>query len=255
MSTLEPALTKEDFQSILKVAARRIGLLFLFVFGLYFDGKGFAKIVPNNQFYLNILMITAFFILYYRSTPRTKKLMIYGVAIGFVGEHLFSRILGMYTYRLENVPLYVPFGHAAVYARVFIFAKASIIQKHHDKIVKFLSILVAIYATLFLIFLGDVFGFVMTLVIFLILWKRPKDRMFFLTMYTVVAVLEIGGTSYECWYWPTTAFDAFPFLKSYNPPSGISLFYYTLDIGCFVFYRLFNKQVWQRYTQIKKVTT
>lgn len=111
MNTLEPALTKEDFQSILKVATRRIGLLFLFVFGLYFDGKGFAMIVPNNQFYLNILMITAFFILYYRSTPRTKKLMIYGVAIGFVGEHLFSRILGMYTYRLENVPLYVPFGN------------------------------------------------------------------------------------------------------------------------------------------------
>ncbi|MFC2110675.1 hypothetical protein ACFLSU_08920 [Bacteroidota bacterium] len=253
MNNFEPTLTKTDFQLILKVFTRRIGLLFMFVFGLYFDGKGFAKIVPDNQFYLNILMITAFFILYYRSTPRTKKLMIYGVIIGFVGEHLFSRVLGMYTYRLENVPLYVPFGHAAVYARVFVFSKASIIQKHHDKIIKTLSILIAIYATAFLFFLGDIFGFVMTVAIFFIIWKRPKDRMFFLTMYTVVAVLEIGGTSYECWYWPDTAFNVIPFLKSYNPPSGISLFYYTLDIGCFVFYKMFNKQNWQRYTAIQKI--
>ena len=231
MSKIDQTALKQIFI----VFSRKILFLYLFVVALYFDGIGFSKIVPNNQFYINFLMVAAFIALYYRSTRRTRQLMIIAVIIGFIGEHFFSRYLGMYTYRLENIPWYVPFGHAAVYARVFTFSKTSIIQKHKTEIERFLYILIAAYATGFLLFLDDVFGFVMTLVIFIILWKRPKDRMFFLTMYTVVAVLELGGTYYQCWYWPDTAFNTFSFLKSYNPPSGISLFYYTLDIGCFVF--------------------
>ena len=41
--------------------------------------------------------------------------MIYAVIIGFGGEYLFSIVLDMYTYQIgSNLPLYIPFGHAAV---------------------------------------------------------------------------------------------------------------------------------------------
>ena len=59
----------------------------------------------------------------------------------------------------------------------------------------------------------------MTIAVFIVLIQRPKDRLFFLTMYMVVAVLEIIGTAYEVWSWPDTAFGVFPILKSHNPPS------------------------------------
>ncbi len=245
-------ISKVDRLKILAVFNRRIGLLFLFVIALYFDGKDFAFIFPNAQTITNIFMLIAFFLLYKRSVKRTRELMIYAVIIGFAGEYLFSIVLDMYTYRLSNLPLYIPFGHAAVYARTYTFSKASIIKKHQNKIVKLLTIVISIFTLFYLIVFNDIFGFIMTIFVFLILINRPKDRLFFLTMYVVVAVLEIGGTAYEVWSWPDTAFGVFPILKSHNPPSGISLFYFLLDIGCFVIYTQFNKKTWKRFKNIRR---
>ena len=198
-------------------------------------------------------MLVGFWLLYVRSTKRTKELMVYAVIIGFIGEYFFSVFLDMYTYRLGNVPLYIPFGHAAVYARVYVFSKNSVVKKNHKALEQFLYIVISLFALGYLLFLNDVFGFVMTLGVFALLVKRPKDRMFFLTMYIVVAVLEIGGPAYGAWKWPDTAFGVFDFLPSNNAPSGISLFYFLLDIGCFVLYTSRNKIAWSRVKNIRKL--
>ncbi len=245
-------INKDDQLTLTKVFLRKIGLLFLFVIALYFDGTHFASIYPHAQLVTNCFMIVFFFILYYRSVKRTRELMIYGVILGFMGEYLFSILLNMYTYRLENLPLYIPFGHAAVYARTFSFSKNSTVRKHQAIITKWFSIIIISLATIYLLLFKDIFGFVMTIGVFVMLIKRPKDRVFFLTMYIVVAVLEIGGTAYSTWSWPSTAFGIFTFLESNNPPSGISLFYFLLDIGCFVLYTQINKTTWQRYQLIHK---
>ncbi len=198
-------------------------------------------------------MFAGFFKMYFRSTPRVKELMIYAVIIGFGGEYLFSRGLSMYTYRLENVPLYVPIGHAALYGRIFMFSKASVVRKHHKAVEQLFAIAIAVFATIYLVFFADVFGFMMTAFVFLLLWKRPKDRLFFYAMYILVAILEIGGTAFGCWKWPDTAFGVFEFLPSNNPPSGISLFYFLLDISCFLIYTQRHKITWKRLKNIKKV--
>tara|TARA_R110001632_G_scaffold42605_7_gene107901 strand:- start:7166 stop:7924 length:759 start_codon:yes stop_codon:yes gene_type:complete len=242
-----------DFIKILSIFTRRIGLLFLFVIALYFDGTGFAAIYPNAQTVTNIFMLIAFFLLYYRSVKRTRKLMIYAVIIGFAGEYLFSIVLEMYTYRLSNLPFYIPFGHAAVYARTYTFSKASIVKKYSKEITRLMAVIIILFALLYLIAFNDVFGFVMTIAVFLLLIKRPQDRLFFLTMYIVVAVLEIGGTAYSAWSWPDSAFGVFPILKSHNPPSGISLFYFLLDVGCFVLYTQINSKTWKRLKKFRKI--
>ena len=149
-------ISKVDRLKILAVFNRRIGLLFLFVIALYFDGKDFAFIFPNAQTITNIFMLIAFFLLYKRSVKRTRELMIYAVIIGFAGEYLFSIVLDMYTYRLSNLPLYIPFGHAAVYARTYTFSKASIIKKHKKIIVKLLTIIISLFALFYLIVFNDV---------------------------------------------------------------------------------------------------
>ncbi len=246
-------IPKADAKKILITFARRIGLLFVFVVALYFDGTGFASIYPHAQTVTNIFMLIAFFWLYQRSVKRTRELMIYAVIIGFLGEYLFSIVLDMYTYRLSNLPFYIPFGHAAVYARTYMFSKASIVQKHGKTITRIMSVIIFLFALFYLIVFNDVFGFVMTIAVFLMLIKRPKDRLFFLTMYIVVAVLEIGGTAYAAWSWPDSAFGIFPLLKSHNPPSGISLFYFLLDVGCFVIYTQANKKTWKRFKNIRRL--
>ncbi|MFY9241892.1 MAG: hypothetical protein WAO74_02575 [Polaribacter sp.] len=243
---------KKDLKQIISIFNRKIGLFILFVFVLFFDSKWFVSNVLNSQVVINILMLVGFLGLYFRSAPRVKELMIYAVIIGFFGEYLFSRILGMYTYRLENVPFYVPIGHAALYGRIFMFSKASIVRKHHKAIEQLFAFTIAIFATIYLVFFTDVFGFVMTICVFLLLLKRPKDRLFFYSMYILVAILEIGGTAFGCWKWPSIAFGVFEFLPSNNPPSGISLFYFLLDVGCFVLYTQRHKIAWRRLKNIRK---
>lgn len=243
---------KKDLKQIISIFNRKIGLFILFVFVLFFDSKWFVSNVLNSQVVINILMLVGFLGLYFRSAPRVKELMIYAVIIGFFGEYLFSRILGMYTYRLENVPFYVPIGHAALYGRIFMFSKASIVREHHKAIEQLFAFTIAIFATIYLVFFTDVFGFVMTICVFLLLLKRPKDRLFFYSMYILVAILEIGGTAFGCWKWPSIAFGVFEFLPSNNPPSGISLFYFLLDVGCFVLYTQRHKIAWRRLKNIRK---
>jgi hypothetical protein len=246
-------IPKTDFLKILSVFVRRIGLLFLFVIALYFDGTHFASIFPDAQLLTNAFMFLAFGILYYRSVKRTRELMIYGVLIGFAGEYLFSIVLDMYTYRLGNLPWYIPFGHGAVYARTHMFGKASITRKYAKQINTLFYIIISIFALIYLIAFHDIFGFIMTLGVFGMLVIRPKDRLFFLTMYVVVAVLEIGGTAYSTWSWPSTAFGVFDFLPSNNPPSGISLFYFLLDVSCFMIYIIINRKTWKRFKSIKRL--
>jgi hypothetical protein len=253
MSVLK--IPKEDLKKIVSVFIREIGLFIFMVFVLFFDSIYFSENLREVQNILNSLMIIGFFIMYFRTVKRVQELMMYAVIIGFLGEYLFSKYLGMYTYRLGNIPLYVPFGHAVLFARVFRFSKVSLVRKYHKSIEQIFGSIIILFASIYLLFFADVFGFVMTICVFLLLWKRPKDRLFFFTMYLLVAILEIGGTAFGCWKWPNIAFGMFKFLPSNNPPSGISLFYFLLDIGCFVLYTQRNKMAWFRLKNSRKLNS
>jgi hypothetical protein len=246
---------KEDLKKIVSVFIREIGLFIFLVFFLFFDSIYFSENVKEVQNIFNFLVIVGFFIMYFRTVKRVQELMLYAVIIGFLGEYLFSKYFGMYAYRLGNIPLYVPFGHAVLFARVFRFSKVSLVRKYHKSIEQFFGSLIILFASIYLLFFVDVFGFAMTFCVFLLLWKRPKDRLFFYTMYLLVAILEIGGTAFGCWKWPNTAFGMFEFLPSNNPPSGISLFYFLLNISCFVLYTQRNKMAWFRLKSSRKLNS
>lgn len=245
-------IPKEDFNRLGYIFLRKVGIFIGFIFVLFFDGTYFTENYINSQAFINVLMILSFFWMYKRAFPRVRKLMLIAVVVGVLGEYFFSVYLGMYTYRLENVPWYVPLGHGALYGRVFIFSKDSLARKYHKEIEQLFTYIIVAFAVIYLIFFGDVFGFFMTLFVFLLLYKRPKDRLYFYTMYIVVALLEIGGTAFGAWKWPSIAFGFFDFLPSNNPPSGISLFYFLLDVSCFLIYILLYNKVWQRLINIRK---
>ena len=241
-------------KSAIYTTYKTLGLLYLFfVVGLFLDSFYMVEITENAQIYANALMLFVFTITFFKVTKRIKEQMLAAVLIGFFGEYLFSVLLGMYTYRLGNVPLYIPFGHAFVYIAVLCFSKAASIKKHRILLEKVFAISIFIYASMFLIFKNDVFGFVMTIATLLILRNKPRERLFYLTMYISVAVLEIIGTTYECWWWPSTAWNVIPFLPSYNPPSGISLFYFLLDLGCLWVYKKRHKITWKRMKNIRRI--
>jgi hypothetical protein len=232
---------------------KSLGLLFLFIiFGLFLDSTSMVAITNSAQAYANISMGIGFLVTFYSIHKRIREQMIFAVIIAVFGEYLFSMVLGMYTYRLGNIPHYIPLGHALVYVGVLYFSKASAIIKNKGNLEYIFTGFIIVYATFFLIFKADVFGFLMTVITLLILSKRPRERLFYLTMYLTVAYLEIIGTSYGCWWWPTTAWDTISFLPSHNPPSGISLFYFALDLGTLWLYKKRHPIVWSRMKQIRE---
>lgn len=241
-------------KSSIYASIKSLGLLFvLILFGLFLDSFHMINITENAQLYANISMLIGFLLTFWQVTKRLKEQMIFAVFIAIFGEYLFSIALGMYTYRLQNVPHYVPLGHALVYVAVLYFSKAASIIKHRISTEKIFTIFIFIYATFFLILKNDVFGFVMTIATLLILRNKLKERLFYLTMYIAVAFLEIVGTTYQCWWWPTTAWDVIPFLPSHNPPSGISFFYFLLDLGTLWLYKQRHKLAWKRMKNIRKI--
>ena len=112
--------SKTFFPSFLKT----LGILFLYIFiGLFIDSKYIVNTYQESQWIANLLMIIIFSIVLWKASQRIRELMIYAVLIGYGGEYLFSIGLGMYTYRLENIPHYIPMGHALVYIGVLYFIK------------------------------------------------------------------------------------------------------------------------------------
>jgi len=241
-------------KSPLYATGKSLGLLFIYLLtGLWLDSFYFIKYTENAQWYANIVMFIVTTIVFLNVTKRNKEQMITAILIAIIGEYLFSIVMGMYTYRLGNVPHYVPPGHALVYIAVLYFTKASSITKHRNLLEKFFTIFIFMYALVFLIIKNDVFGFVMTIAILFILRNKPRERLFYLTMYITVAYLEIVGTNYLCWKWPSIAWGFFDFLPSHNPPSGISFFYFGLDLGSLWLYKQRHRLTWSRMKNIRKI--
>ena len=218
--------------------------------GLYLDST-----LISQQLITNILVFITFIWIYTQVSKQIKQLMLYGLIVALGGELLFSLVFGMYTYRLENLPIYVPFGHAIIYACVYYLVKEPIILKYQDSIIKFLYLAIILYSTAWLIFANDVFGFLCLLVILWIFKRRPRTKLFFLFMFFAIVYLELIGTYYECWYWPETWFDKVSFIPSANPPSAISVFYFGFDAGCLWFYKKLQPLKWQRFKRMRKLTT
>lgn len=232
---------------------KSLGLLYFYLLsGLFLDSYFFVKITEHAQLYANIVMFIVTATVIYKVPKRNKEQMVYAILIAVAGEYLFSIVMGMYTYRLENVPHYVPPGHALVYIAVLYFSKASSIIKHRRILEVVFTIFVIVYASVFLIAENDVFGFVMTIGTLAILKFKKRERLFYLTMYITVAYLEIVGTNYLCWKWPSTAWGIFDFLPSYNPPSGISFFYFGLDLGCLWLYKKRHNIAWKRMKSMRR---
>jgi hypothetical protein len=224
-----------------------LGIVALIAVITFLDGRRVAAHIPYGQWLATLLMVVAFWWIHRDAPPRLKRLMEAGLVMGTAGELFFSLVLGMYEYRLENVPIYVPPGHSLMYVAVFYFVREPWVMRRRHWIAPLMFGLGLSFAAFWLVTRGDVYGALCTAVFVYFIWKYEESRMFFLAMFLLVAYLELLGTGFGCWYWPATAFDKFSFLPSANPPSGISVFYFGFDVGCLSIYGYTNLRIMKRY--------
>jgi hypothetical protein len=148
------------------------------------------------------------------------------VPFSALGEYLFSIVFGLYEYKFHAVPLYVPFGHAILFATGLLIEGRPWVQRHLAQV---RWALVAFLAALFagaIIALGDTLSLVLGLLFLLILYRK-RARLIYLIMGVLVLYIELVGTALGCWIWRATAFDL---LHTTNPPVGAFVCYVIADI-------------------------
>lgn len=214
---------------------------------LLLDSTWLAQSFDHSQWMANAITIAYFLWLYRRGSRRIKSTMRYAVVISTGGEVFLSLVLGMYEYRLENVPIYVPLGHAILYATVWYLTHDPWVVRKQAILMPVLLCFTLAYTLLLLFNENDTYGAICTVLLLVLLWLNPRSRRFFLIMFLAVAYLEQLGTFLGCWYWQPTLLDQPGWISSSNPPSGISLAYFVLDMLCLGAYLLRHPKTSRRW--------
>jgi hypothetical protein len=153
------------------------------------------------------------------------------VAFATVVEYVFSGWLGVYVYRLDHVPAYVPPGHGLVYLAALSLGGIGLVRRHERLAVVLTSSAVIAYAAYGLSPWAprpDVLGAFWAACLLLFLWRGRSPRLF-VGAFVVVTYLELVGTRWGVWTWG--AHDPTGLVSMGNPPSGAAGGYGWFDLA------------------------
>jgi hypothetical protein len=152
------------------------------------------------------------------------------VVVASCAEVLGSIVLGAYTYRLENLPAFVPPGHGLVFLAGLRISQSGTVRRHPRAFVGAVIAIVAAWgvAGLLLLERADGLGAITgALLIYVLL--RGRTATLYAGVFLMVSFLEVYGTSIGAWHWAATAPDTA--LPTGNPPSGIAGVYVLFDVA------------------------
>jgi hypothetical protein len=157
-----------------------------------------------------------------RVDPRERGMLLACLVIATLGEIALSLGWGLYTYRLENIPAFVPPGH--VLMLMLGIGLARHLTQRAARAVIGAAMLYAIAATLGGI---DRFAGVLALVL-LAAWRvLPAHRPLYASTFLLSLALELYGTWLGSWTW-RPAVPAIGLVTT-NPPALAGAFYAMLD--------------------------
>jgi hypothetical protein len=159
--------------------------------------------------------------------PRSIRIQTLGVvAIATLGEVVGSLIWGLYSYRLDNLPAFVPPGHGLVF--LCGVSLATLASERRALLIGLAVLAAAVwgFAGVTVLPSPDVAGAIgcAFLVAVVLRTRRPVYAGVFL----VVAALELYGTAIGTWTWEGVVPGLG--LSQGNPPSGVASGYVVFDI-------------------------
>ncbi|KAF2507674.1 hypothetical protein EYY60_17120 [Flavobacterium zhairuonense] len=199
---------------------------FFTLLALGIDSVYFSTHFFDGQHITNILAIIYFSFFFWFSDSHLRKLMFVMVLLSYLGEIIFCSLLEMYNYKTEFIPVYVPFGHAIVFASGYVYAHTKWAINNEKA---FRIYFTAGFSLLFLyvgFFLNDIFSLIFGVFFFLLL-KRKKWQNLYYFIAVCVIFIELAGTFFKCWKWVPKTFSLIP---TANPPMGAVFFYAGGDI-------------------------
>jgi hypothetical protein len=158
------------------------------------------------------------------ATVRLQALAVGGIAT--LGEVVGSLIWGLYGYRLENLPPFVPPGHALVYLAGLALATLATRRSHLLLGLAAGGALVWGLAGVTVLPTPDLSGTMgCAFLLGVLAWTR---RPVYAGVFLVVAGLELYGTALGTWRWESTVPGLG--LSQGNPPSGVASGYVLFDV-------------------------
>jgi hypothetical protein len=184
------------------------------------DGRMLGNIV--TPLYLSVLVRQA--------DPRLRGMLLLIVPMSLGAEVFCSLLLGLYTYKSEMIPLYVPFGHGVIFGTGFLLDRSPIMA-YRPRATKI--VLLVGFAVLFgqaVLLSHDTLSLVLGILFFALLYCQ-QFQSFYLAMDLVVLLVQVIGTHFGCWMWQPHPLGV---LGAVNPPVGAITFYVYGDlvVGC-----------------------
>lgn len=156
-----------------------------------------------------------------REDRATRVQVVVVVAFASVVEYVFAGWLGVYVYRLENVPAFVPPGHGLVYLAALSLGRTAWARRHARAFLATTLTLCGLWAAwgLFLSTRPDALGaFWFACLAAFARWGRSP--LLYASAFVVVSGLELLGTSLGTWTWQP--YDPTGLVSIGNPPSGVA---------------------------------
>ena len=145
------------------------------------------------------------------------------------GEVTGTIVWGVYSYRLHNLPLFIPPAHGLVFLTGVALSRTAPARRHRTLLVGGAASIAITWALAGLTVLPrkDVAGAAGVLLLVAFLW-RSRSRAVYASVFLVVAALELYGTSIGTWKWA----KELPGLgiPDGNPPSGVASGYVWFDV-------------------------
>jgi hypothetical protein len=165
-----------------------------------------------------------------RSFPAERRLQaLLVVAVATCAEVVGSIIWGVYTYRLHNLPLFVPPGHGLVYLAGMRLSESVVLRRHPRALVRLTALFAATWGLLGLVLLPRLdAGGALGVSVFLFFLFRGRAPAIYAGVFVVVAFLELWGTAIGLWQWHAVTPGLG--LPMGNPPSGAVSGYVLFDV-------------------------
>ena len=161
-------------------------------------------------------------------SPAVRVQVITLVCVATLLEIIGSIVWGAYTYRLGNLPLFVPAGHGLFYLAALRAASLPLLQRHARRVVMTVSVAATGYMLWGLVRLPlpDLLGFV-TWAVFIRFIVRGRFPLLYAVSFVLTMALELYGTGWGIWRWSPVLPGLL--LPAGNPPTGIGAGYAAMD--------------------------
>ena len=156
-----------------------------------------------------------------RESPAVRGQVAVAVAFATLIEYTFAGQLHVYTYRLHDIPSFVPPGHGLVYLGALALGRSTLFAHHRRTVLRCALAAGGCWATWGLLIAPrrDVLGAFWFGCLVVFMW-RGRAPLVYAGAFLLTAYLELLGTSIGSWTWGWH--DPTGLITIGNPPSGVA---------------------------------